>query len=57
MKWQTLAFPCLVAAVLVGCKGRSGSNESAAAPATPGVTDSTSLSTPAAAPTDTTTSK
>lgn len=49
MKWQALALPCLVAATLAGCGGKSDTNnETGAVPGTPA--DSTSVSTPSATP-------
>ena len=54
MRWQTLAFPCAVAATLAACSGRAGTKgETGAVPGTP--TDTTAAA-PAPAPsaTDTT---
>jgi hypothetical protein len=53
MKWQLLAFPCLVAATVVGCNGRSRTNETGAVPGT--TADSTSATTPGATTTPYTT--
>lgn len=54
MKWQSLAFPCLVAATLAGCNGRSRTNNETGA--VPGSTlDTASVPSPAATPAPSTT--
>ena len=53
MKWQSLAFPCLVAATLAGCNGRPRTNETGAVPGSPA--DTASVPSPAATPAPTTT--
>ena len=50
MRWQRLAIPCVVAAALAACGGRSDTGETGAVPGTP--TDSTSMSIPAPAASD-----
>ena len=49
MRWQTLAFPCLMAAGIAACGPKPGTNGETGA--VPGSTiDSTSMSTPPATP-------